>query len=182
MKKQSFKASASQAFSRLIWAEARIEEAILGGGIALLAALLIADSTSRQIYHSLYFTADISKFLIILVSFGGLGYAVRKARHIRMAMIFDLVNARVKKLMVLTTSLVSGIVPLYLTYYSLIYLLKVQSFGHLTPAMRLPYWTFLIIIPVGFFLAGFQYLLTFIKNVSTKEVWVTYEQKSEYED
>ena len=54
--------------------------------------------------------------------------------------------------------------------------------GQTTSALRVPYWSFLIIVPIGFAAAGIQYVRTVIKNVMEKEVWLSAEQQSEYEE
>jgi TRAP-type C4-dicarboxylate transport system permease small subunit len=62
------------------------------------------------------------------------------------------------------------------------YVINAMSRGHETGALRLPYWIFYAIIPVGFFMAGIQYVRTIIKNLTEKDTWMSPEQQSEYED
>jgi TRAP-type C4-dicarboxylate transport system permease small subunit len=57
-----------------------------------------------------------------------------------------------------------------------------MSKGHMTPALRVPKWTFYVIIPIGFGLACIQYIRTIIKNFTEKEPWQSPDQQSEYED
>ena len=52
----------------------------------------------------------------------------------------------------------------------------------MTPALRVPKWTFYMIIPVGFGLACIQYIRTIIKNLTEKDPWQSPDQQSEYED
>jgi TRAP-type C4-dicarboxylate transport system permease small subunit len=52
----------------------------------------------------------------------------------------------------------------------------------MTSALQVPYWTFMIIVPVGFVSAAIQYVRTIIKNIVEKDVWQSPEQQSEYED
>jgi TRAP-type C4-dicarboxylate transport system permease small subunit len=54
--------------------------------------------------------------------------------------------------------------------------------GHTTPALRLPYWIFYVIVPIGFFMAGIQYIRTIIKNFTEKKTWMSPEQQSEYDE
>ena len=52
----------------------------------------------------------------------------------------------------------------------------------MTPALRVPKWTFYVIIPAGFSMASVQYVRTIIKNLTEKEPWQSPDQRSEYED
>jgi C4-dicarboxylate transporter, DctQ subunit len=65
--------------------------------------------------------------------------------------------------------------------YSYSYMDSARMLSHRTPALRLPYWTFLVIIPLGFFSAGIQYVRTIVKNLLVPEVWLPPEQQGEYE-
>lgn len=57
-----------------------------------------------------------------------------------------------------------------------------MSRGHTSPALRLPKWTFYIVVPVGFGLSAIQYLRTVVKNLTEKEPWQSPDQQSEYEE
>jgi TRAP-type C4-dicarboxylate transport system permease small subunit len=66
--------------------------------------------------------------------------------------------------------------------FSFDYMMVSREMMHRTPALRLPYWLFLVIIPIGFFMAGMQYMRTIAKNITEKDVWLSPEQQSEYEE
>lgn len=151
-------------------------------GVAALAALLIANVVAREFFKSIYFVEEVSEFLVIFTTFVGVSYAVRKARHIRMGAFFDMMGPRLEKTFVFVISAISAVVMFLMARYSLAYLLESKSLGQTTEALRLPYWTFLVIIPIGFFLAGVQYVRTIIRNIVRKEVWMSPEQQSEYEE
>lgn len=160
---------------------AKFEVATLCFVIFALAVLLIANVIAREFFQSLYFAEEISQFLVIFITFVGLSYGVRKGSHIRMAAVFDLMKEKTKKLLILITSAVSTLLMFFMGYQAIIYVLKAYSLAQVTPALRAPQWIFIAIVPVGFFFAGIQYILMFIKNTSTKEVWISPEVKSEYE-
>jgi C4-dicarboxylate transporter DctQ subunit len=151
-------------------------------GVAALAGLLIANVVAREFFKSIYFVEEVSEFLVILTTFVGVSYAVRKARHIRMGAFFDLMGPRLEKIFIFVISTVSAVVMFLMARYSLAYLTESKSLAQSTEALRLPYWTFLIIVPIGFFLAGVQYVRTIIRNIVRKDVWMSPEQQSEYEE
>ena len=160
----------------------RIEVAIVSLSLTALAVLLITNVLARTFYRSIYFAEEISQFLIIMVTFVGTSYAARKARHIRMGAIMEAFPPKIEKLFVILMSLISAVVMFILAYHAYQYMEVVRFRGQTTPSLRAPYWTFLIIAPVGLFMAGIQYVRTVIKNLIEKDVWLSPEQQSEFED
>ncbi|MFW6081308.1 MAG: TRAP transporter small permease [Desulfosalsimonas sp.] len=159
-----------------------VEVSILVLCVASLAVLLIANVFARTFFQSIYFAEEISVFLVMLTSFTGVSYGVRKARHIRMGAFLDAMPVRMEKVFIIIICLVSAFVMGVMAWFSLEYLLNAMSRSHVTPALRAPRWTFYIIVPVGFGLACIQYIRTVIKNLTEKDVWQSPDQQSEYED
>lgn len=165
---------------RLASATTKFEEATLCLGIIILAVILIINVVAREFFESIYFVEEMSVFLIFFITFIGLSYGVRKAKHIRMSAIFDLMNRKMQKIFILIISFTSLLVMFFMAYQSVIYVLRIHHFATLTPALNLPYWLFVVVVPVGFFAAGVQYILLFIKNILEREIWLSPEEQSEY--
>ena len=149
--------------------------------VGLLTILLIANVVAREFFVSIYFAEELSEFLIIFTSFTGLSYGVRKARHIRMGAFLDLMPTRMEKVFIIIIALVSAAVMFIMADASYEYLMNAVRRSHQTPALKMPYWIFYVIIPIGFTIAGIQYVRTVIKNLVEKETWMSPEQQSEYE-
>jgi len=158
------------------------EVSTLSIGTAAMTAILIANVIARSFFQSIYFVEEIAEFLIIFVTFVGTSYAARKARHIRMAAFLDLMPEKYEKIFIFCISAVSAVVMIIMGYHALTYTLLVKKLNQSTSALRLPYWYFLVITPVGFFLAGIQYIRTFLKNIVEKEIWLSPDKQSEYEE
>jgi len=165
-------------FERLI---EHFEVFILSISVFAMASLVIVNVIARTFYRSIYFAEELTEVFTILITFTGVSYAVRKARHIRMGAFFDAVPYKIQKVMIFIICGVSAVVMFLLSSYSYSYMDQARVMGHVTPALRMQYWYTLIIIPVGFFLAGVQYLRTIIKNISEYDVWLSPEQQGEYE-
>ena len=159
-----------------------VEVSILVFCVASLGILLIANVFARTFFQSIYFAEEVSMFLVMLTTFTGVSYGVRKARHIRMGAFLDAMPPKMEKIFIIIISLVSAIVMAIMTWASYEYLVNAMSKGHMTPALRVPKWTFYVIIPIGFGLACIQYIRTIIKNFTEKEPWQSPDQQSEYED
>lgn len=159
-----------------------VEVSILVFCIAALAVLLIINVFARTFFQSIYFAEEVSTFLVILLTFAGVSYGVRKARHIRMGAFLDAMPPKLEKIVIIIISLVSSMVMAVMAWASGVYLFNSMSMGHRTPALLMPKWLFYIIIPIGFGLACIQYIRTIIKNFIEPDPWQSPDQKSEYED
>ena len=159
-----------------------IEVSILIFCVAALAVLLIANVFARTFFQSIYFAEEISRFLVMLTTFTGVSYGVRRARHIRMGAFLDAMPLKMEKTFIIIIALVSALVMGVMAWFSYEYLMNAMNRSHVTPALRVPKWTFYVIIPIGFGLACIQYLRTILKNLTEKDVWQSPEQQSEYED
>jgi len=158
------------------------EVTVLSLGVAALAVLLIANVFARSFFQSIYYADEVSKFLIILVSFVGISYAARKARHIRMGAFLDMMPPKLEKTFIFVISAINATVMFIMAYYGYLYMAQMKLMGQMTSALQVPYWTFMIIVPIGFASAGIQYVRTIIKNIIEKDVWLSPEQQSEYEE
>jgi TRAP-type C4-dicarboxylate transport system permease small subunit len=159
-----------------------VEVTILVFCVASLGVLLITNVFARTFFQSIYFAEEVSKFLVMLTTFTGVSYAVRKARHIRMGAFLDAMPQKMEKVFIIIISIISAVVMGIMTWFAYKYLMNAMDMGHMTPALRVPKWTFYVIIPIGFGLACIQYIRTIIKNFTEKEPWQSPDQQSEYED
>jgi TRAP-type C4-dicarboxylate transport system permease small subunit len=160
----------------------RVEVVILIGGTIILTVVLTVNIIARTFFKAIYYIDELTQFTVIWTVFGGISYAVRKVRHIRMGAIFDFLPVKVRKILNYFLHGGSAIVLLTLGYLSVLYVIKVGRLGQTTPALHFPYWIFVSIAPLGFFAGGLQYVLAFLKNLVEKEVWMSAEQQVEYED
>ena len=186
MKTQSEKAETIGGLRKLNRAVGKVvnavEVCILVFCVAALGILLIANVFARTFFQSIYFAEELSMFLVLLTTFAGVSYGVRKARHIRMGAFLDAMPPKMEKVFIIIISLISAVVMGIMTWASWEYLMNAMSKGHMTPALRMPKWTFYVIIPIGFGLASIQYIRTIIKNLIENEPWQSPDQQSEYED
>ena len=161
----------------------KTEEIFLCVATIILAFILIVNAIARKAGVSIYVIDEMAMILVIWITFVGLGYATRKARHIRMEAIFDSSSERIKKILILVISTISAVAMFYMGNFSIHYLYSMYRWEQVTVSMRIPYWIVLIVLPVGFYLSSIHFVFTIIKNVQEKkDVWLSYEQKDEYHD
>ena len=162
---------------------ARFEAFVLAFGVLLMAANSIANVIGRFVFaHSLYFSEELNQFLIVLVTFVGLGYAARKGRHIRMSALYDQLSDRGRKLLMILIATVTSLVMFVLAYYSYEYVARLAKLGKVTPSLQVPLYLTYIWVPIGFVITGIQYLLTAFKNLQSPDIYISYEQIDSYEE
>jgi TRAP-type C4-dicarboxylate transport system permease small subunit len=161
----------------------RIEEFLLAYAMLLIALLTIANVFTRVFLGiSLAFAEELAQFGIIVVTFVGLSYAASQGRHIRMTAIYDQLSLRLQKVLMIVITATTSVLMFALAYYAVLYVETVYELGTVSPALQVPLYLVYLTAPLGFVLAGMQYALTVVKNLRTEEVYLSYEQKDEYED
>lgn len=155
----------------------KVEEAILGYSVIVMALVLIGNVVSRSVFNrSWTFAEEIGQALIIIMTFTGIGYGAKKARHICMSAIFDMVPDKVKKIFIYVITSITSVSMFYLAYIALEYVQRVHMLGRLTPALQIPIYLIYTIVPIGFALGGIQYARNFWINVKEKEVYLSTEK------
>jgi len=160
-----------------------VETTILAYGVLLMFLNTIGNVIGRYLFgQSLYFSMELNQFIIVLVTFVGLGYATRRGRHIRMSAFYDTLGDRARKVLMVIIALSTGAVMFWLAWISFGYVVNVANSGKVTPALRVPLYLTYLWVPLGFFLTGIQYALTVIRNLRDRDVWISWEEIDAYEE
>ncbi len=162
---------------------AKFEALILAYGVILMALNSVVNVIGRTFFQqSLYFSEELNQFLIVLITFVGMGYASRKGRHIRMSAIYDQLGDRGRKVLMILICVITAAVLFVLAWYSYGYVARVAKLGKVTPALQVPLYLTYIWVPIGFLITGIQYCLAVVRNLREPEVYMSYEHMDTYED
>jgi TRAP-type C4-dicarboxylate transport system permease small subunit len=152
----------------------RFEAVVLGVGVLIMATVSVANVIGRFAFgESLFFAEELNQFLIVLITFVGIGYAARKGRHIRMSAIYDSLPDRWRKALMVTIALATAAAMFVLAYYAYVYVDKVAATGRVAPSLRVPIYLTLLWVPVGFAITGIQYLMTGVVNLLRRDVYLS---------
>jgi len=163
----------------------KAEMYVLGWGIIIMSLNTIANVFGRYLFsQSLYFTEELNEFLIVIITFMGLGYVTRTGRHIRMSALYDMLPARVRKLLMILIAALTALAMLALAWYAFEYVAKIAHRGRVTPALQFPLYLTYVWVVAGFVVTGIQYLLTVLRNLdlSDPNVYISFSTVDEYED
>lgn len=156
---------------------------MLAAGVLLMAANTIANVVGRFVFQSsLFFSEELNRVLIIMITFAGISYAARHGRHIRMSAIYDALPSKLRKPLMIVIALVTAVFMFGLAWYSLQYILTQAGRGRVLPSLQIPVWLIYVWVPVGFFMTGAQYLLTAIKNMIQRDIYLSTNVLEGYDD
>lgn len=162
---------------------ARTEAIVLGVGVLLMAAVSVGNIFGRFFLgESLFFAEELNQFLIILITFIGIGYAARQGRHIRMSAFYDALPDAGRKLLMVVIALVTAAAMFVLAWYSYIYVLSVYDTGRISASLRIPFYITQVWVPFGFVITGIQYVMTAVVNLTRPDVYLSSSVIDSYED
>ena len=152
----------------------KLEAVLLAMGVLLMAVNTIANVIARFVFgDSIFFSGEINRILIIMITFAGIGYAARHGRHIRMSAIYDALPVGGRRVLMIIIALFTSLVMFFLFYYSVVYILDQRASGRVLPALGFEIWWIYVWAPFGFLITGIQYLLTAIKNMTSRDVYLS---------
>lgn len=162
---------------------ARFESIVLAYGVILMAINSVANVIGRFLLgQSIYFSQELNEFLIVLVTFVGLGYATRQGRHIRMSAFYDQLPDRGRKALMILIAALTGTIMLVLAYYSYLYVDRLARLGKVTPSLQVPLYLTYLWVPVGFVITGIQYYLTVVRNFQKHDVYISFDNIDSYDE
>lgn len=176
------KALLGKALSALDRTSEYIEKTILGCSVLFLAGLLIVHVLGRQLFGSgVTGQVELTQLSLIIMTFAGLGYGVRRARHICMSAFYDQLSGWPRKALLVLISLLTGALMFYFAWYAWEYVSAIHSRGRTSSALQIPLWIPYLAAPIGFALAGIQYWLTAIRNLISRDIYRSFNEKEEYD-
>ena len=153
---------------------AKVEAIILATGVLLMAINTVANVVGRFLLgESLHFSEEVNRILIVMITFAGLGYAARHGRHIRMSAIYDIFPTNIRRLMMILISFVTSAIMFFLCWDSVSYIYSVYSTGRVLPTLGFPIYLIYLWVPVGLTVTGIQYFMAGIKNIFSRDVYLS---------
>ena len=153
---------------------AKVEAVILATGVLLMAINTVANVVGRFILgESLHFSEELNRILIVMITFAGLGYAARHGRHIRMSAIYDVFPTSVRRWMMILIIFVTSVIMFFLCWSSISYIYSVYSSGRVLPTLGFPIYLIYLWVPVGLTVTGIQYFMAGIKNIFSRDVYLS---------
>ena len=143
-----------------------------------MALFTIANVLCRTFFDtSIAFAEEISKFLILFVTFIGSSYAVTEARHIRMSAIYDMQSDSVRKFLMCLITLGTSLLMAALTYWAIDYVQVIAKLNSRSASLNIPLYLVYLSFPIGLGLTSIKYFLAFLKNLTSKDIHLSVKEK-----
>lgn len=161
----------------------KVEAVILAAGVLLMALNTIANVIGRFAFgESLHFAEEINRILIVMITFAGLGYAARHGRHIRMSAVYDAFPVVVRRIMMIIIAFVTSAVMVFLCWFAVRYIHSVYATGRVLPTLDIPIYLMYLWVPIGFTVTAIQYFMTGVKNIVSRDVYLSTHVLDGYDD
>ena len=151
----------------------KTEEVIIAFSVLAMSVTLIANVLGRLFFkQGIYAMEEIGQYCIFSITFIGLSYAVTTGKHINMLGLFDMLPKKTQKADAFIISAVTGITMGILTVISFQYVSTLKMMGKVSINLHVPTWIVVAVIGCGFLFATIQYILVFIRNLQSKDVYL----------
>ncbi|MDR9467603.1 TRAP transporter small permease [Marinospirillum sp.] len=161
----------------------KVEAVILALGVLLMAVNTTANVVGRFVFgESLHFSGELNRILIVMITFAGIGYAARHGRHIRMSALYDAFPTEVRRYLMIFMAFFTSAVMLFLTWFAVEYIYSIYDRGRILPTLGLPLFWIYIWVPIGLVVTAIQYFMTGIKNIFSRDVYLSTSVLDGYEE
>jgi TRAP-type C4-dicarboxylate transport system permease small subunit len=137
-----------------------LEAVVAVTAYAVIATLLVADVTLREVFGtSIYGALRSSVYLMIITGFLGLGLAAARGRHLRPRFADGLIPARFAALTTRLGDLIMAAVLLGFAWVSVHFVLDAKEFGDMARIIDIPLWYLHLVVPYAFLSTALRYLI-----------------------
>lgn len=140
----------------------KVTEVIIVIQLSLISLILLHQVVMRHVFNNPPIWSDeLSLFLIVWVTFLGIGYGVNHRMHVRMTLVEGLLPPAGRKAVYIINNVICLAACVSVINASLSYFNRFSAAT--SPALRLPYGFVYIVLPVGFVLASMSFVVEIIK-------------------
>lgn len=133
----------------------------------MLVATMFIEVVRREVFsYSSIWGEEIVRYSFIYLAWIGAAAAVKERGHIRIDVIMEYVNPRIKALLYMFGDIVMAAVAVVALYWSFEAVAVSWKFGSVTPGLRVSQVWFLSAVPIGFFLVMVRLVQSFIRDIN----------------
>ena len=160
-----------------------LERLVIGATVLAMAFLMSAHVVGQLVFdQGIPGTYEVTEMLIVVMTFVGVSYAARHARHIRMSALYEQLHGAARKGLLMLICAGTAALMFYFAWKSGQYVLEIHGRGRVSSSLGGPMWIVYLALPAGFGLAGVQYLLTLARNALTPGIWRSFNERETYSD
>lgn len=158
-----------------------LERVVVSACVLIMALIMSGHVVGNLLFdRGIPGTYEVTEMLIVVMTFVGVGYAARCARHISMSAIYDQLSGRLRKALLVVICMGTAVLMFYFAWKSSEYVIVLQERGRMSSSLHVPLWMVNLALPIGFTLAGVQYVLTTIRNLVSEDIYRSFKEKETY--
>ncbi|MBA1336014.1 MAG: hypothetical protein HPY66_1833 [Firmicutes bacterium] len=148
----------------------KLEEFICSIGLLSATIILFINIFLRYIFSKGFPWAEESvRYLILVVTFIGLGIGIRDKQIIRMDFLLQLMKDNFRRKAEVVVNLVAFVFSIWLAGISFQFAMQTKSYGQISSALQLPFYVLYLVICTGSFLSAIRYFQELIFHIKGSE-------------
>lgn len=139
-----------------------IEDLLAGIALLLCFGLVCFEMMSRALIgYSLIWSEELSRYLLIWMTYLGAAGAAREGLHIRVECVVHLLNERVKTILEFVSNILCSGFSIAMVVFGLRLVKDTYKFGLMSAdsTLSVPIWCFQLAIPVGFLIIAIRLMI-----------------------
>ena len=149
----------------LKWLDERFEEVILVILLTLISCIMMAQIVARNIFNSMTWPEEFSRYCYIWTVFLSLGYTIKKGNSLRVGIVMDQFPQKMRRTIEIIVNVIMLALFVIFTRHAVSYTKGIYLSGQFSPAMGLPMWIMYLATVIGFGLASIRMLQEIISNI-----------------
>lgn len=157
--------------SAIKWLDEHFEEAIMVVLLALISCVMMAQIIARNVFNSMTWPEEFSRYCYIWTVFLSLGYTIKKGNMLKVGLVMDLLPQKIRRAIEILANLIILAICVVFFRYSITYTGIIHKTGQISPAMHIPMWIMYLSTVLGFGMASIrtaQEVVSNIKNFNVK--------------
>ncbi len=136
----------------------------------LMTVICVMQVVARYCFHSaMAWPEEASRFLFIWLSYLGVAYSTYARDHLKVDIIFTVVNRPVKKFLLILGEVVTFVFMIFLAYYGIVMLDIVIESEEIALSLPVPLWIVWFSIPFTFAISGIYCIRNIYNYIVKKE-------------
>ncbi|MDI9495656.1 MAG: TRAP transporter small permease [Bacillota bacterium] len=156
--------------SAIKWLDEHFEEAIMVFLLALISCVMMAQIIARNIFNSMTWPEEFSRYCYIWSVFLSLGYTIKKGNMLKVGIVMDLLPQKIRRAIEIVVNIIILGVCVVFFRYSIIYTGIIKTTAQISPAMHLPMWIMYLATILGFGLASIRTVQEIVNNIKNFNV------------
>ena len=151
--------------SAIKWLDEHFEEAIMIVLLALISTVMFAQIIARNVFNSMTWPEEFSRYCYIWTVFLSLGYTIKKGNMLKVGIVMDLLPTKIRRAIEIMVNIIILAICVVFFRHAITYTGIIKSIGQISPAMHIPMWLMYLCTVIGFGLTSIRTAQEIVSNI-----------------